>query len=536
MNNAQQNTSDKATIAKLVEFKKLQEKYNENRSRSFIEDWSIGKNKTLATGYPEINLERSDLVNIRTFCAHGTNAWTLFSACTFANGQLLPGNEIKLSGMFAASGESKAKGEKGKNSVSTVLLSRFEADLKTPMYYADVYGSKYSYDYQAVYKTLFKKYNKRSKSNDLKKEIENFFNTNMEEAYKKLSNMGLVILGDGIGQYSQNPFSGAGNTSDEVLYKRVNIRVVIVEEKDKNFVQELIESINPKLAKTIAFLTTEEIKEFEEKREKFEKNIEQHNVDVYLNLFTCDFIDTFSNKLPFTFSFNQVKKIENEEAFLHRESLSRRSYSKVLCEQTKSRAVKIAKPHKRLKKEEYEKEKLAMRELFQSANPELAETTVLLTSQEIKKQKHPIPNAISVKFKIRTEKIPVKYYIESSVDDLENLNSKKAILENLQKACEYYNKAIEYYDHDWPYSSDACCARKFQAEAVLSSFSSIDKEDADLVKSFNATHQLRINTEKERNRMLDRTKKTVENNNMYSYNLPPIYSGRSLHSVALSNQ
>ncbi|XGA08175.1 MAG: hypothetical protein U0X86_000359 [Wolbachia endosymbiont of Xenopsylla cheopis] len=172
-----------------------------------------------------------------------------------------------------------------------------------------------------------------------------------------------------------------------------------------------------------------------------------------------------------------------------------------------------------------------MRKLFQSANPELAETTVLLTSQEIEKQNHPILNATPVKFKIRVEEIPVEYYIESSVNDLENLNSKKATLENFQKACEYYNKSIEYHkSNDWPYSSDTRSAREFQAEAVLGFFSIVDKEDADLVESFNTTHQLRVNTEEERNKMLSRIEqksklqsiavKKIHSNNVYEVDKP----------------
>ncbi|WP_179946038.1 hypothetical protein [Wolbachia endosymbiont of Wuchereria bancrofti] len=41
-------------------------------------------------------LKENTLLIKRTFAAHGTNAWMLFSALAFINGQLLPKNEMKI--------------------------------------------------------------------------------------------------------------------------------------------------------------------------------------------------------------------------------------------------------------------------------------------------------------------------------------------------------------------------------------------------------------------------------------------------------
>ncbi|QIT36710.1 MULTISPECIES: hypothetical protein [unclassified Wolbachia] len=50
------------------------------------------------------NFKRKYLIDKRTFAAHGTNAWTLFSALAFTNDQLLPKNEMKIRGIPVVEG------------------------------------------------------------------------------------------------------------------------------------------------------------------------------------------------------------------------------------------------------------------------------------------------------------------------------------------------------------------------------------------------------------------------------------------------
>lgn len=507
MENAQQNPSNEDQLVildTLVKFKDLHKEYNKNRTRSFIEEWSIGKNKQLIKEHPEISLERTDSVNIRTFCAHGTKAWALFSACAFANGQLLPENEIKLTGMFAASGEIKGKDVTGKNCVSTAPLSAFNGKLEGPMLFAHGGDKTMKNDnYEDLKKAFLKKYNKKSKSDDVKKEIQSLFDANMGEAYKKLSNIATVIIGDGIGEYIDNPFGKKASGNIETLYKRVNIRAIAIDGEDnKDFVQILIQSIAPELAKTIALFTIQEIKEFEKKREKYDDYS-------YLNLFTCDFIDSYNSRLPFKFSSNKVKEIENKEVILYKRFFSEKTirkygYSEVLCKQTKTRAIEIITGANN-------KEELAIRELIQSANPELKKTTAIFTSEEIEKYGDSndtydadTHKMLSARFMVDAKEIPIKYYVEGLVDGLEDINSKKAILDNFQKAHEHYNKAIQYKSCDKKYCRDFYNAEDYHAEAMLGLYSSSDKNDADLIKSFEDVNQSRLNVGKELNEILSK--------------------------------
>lgn len=406
--------------------------------------------------------------------------------------------------MFAASGEAQGRDKKGRNSVSTLSLLDFNANLEDPMVFAYGANSAIKNDnYEKLKEQFLKKYNKRSKSDDIKKEVQNLFHADMKEAYEKLSNIAVVIIGDGVGKYTGDPFCGPGNGPGEVLYKRVNIRIIAVDGEDnKIFIQELIQSITPELAQTIAFFTIQEMERFEEKREKYSDGC-------YSNLFVCDFVDSFNSRLPFKFDFNKVKEVENKEVFLYKKLFSKKSidkygYDEVSCEQTKTRAITTS----------MVEDELTMRKLIESANTKLAETTALLTTEEIEEYTSSngdiYNNVLPVKFSVMANKIPVKYYIKSSVPNLEDINSKKAILDAFQKAHEYYNKAIEFYKGcNKEYCEDLLSAEKFHRKAILGFYFG-NKEDIDLVKNFNITQQDRGDVKKEQDKVLEKIEKDKE--------------------------
>ncbi|WP_353273331.1 hypothetical protein [Wolbachia endosymbiont (group A) of Agelastica alni] len=93
-------------IQKLTEFSELHKSFMRNRRPSKLEKQLFEMGKEFKAEYPEIRLnERSNVIDRRTFAAHGTNAWTLFSAFAFTNGQLLPKNEAKVRGIPIVAGE-----------------------------------------------------------------------------------------------------------------------------------------------------------------------------------------------------------------------------------------------------------------------------------------------------------------------------------------------------------------------------------------------------------------------------------------------
>lgn len=311
-------------INALQDFAKCHNKYNEHRPRTSTEKEIIKRNEEFAAQYQEISLERGEKANYKTFCAHGTNGWALFSAWAFANGQLLPGNEIKLIGMFANSGENRGSTGNGRNFVSTIPLlkplsahGKYLPSLKIPSNWSGSYNGYVSYE--DLQKKFTEKYSNRNQDNALKEKIKQAFNVNMQEVYRKLSCMKVVIIGDGIGNAYKTRFYGAGDVPHEVLYERVNIRAVIVEEKNKDFVQKLLKLVNPKLFETIALFTTEEMEKFEQSR-----NNPQGNG------FIADFINAFKDRLPFKF-FDKVKIIGANKCFFSKARSKKQSEYYGVC-------------------------------------------------------------------------------------------------------------------------------------------------------------------------------------------------------------
>ncbi len=141
----------------------------------------------------------------------------------------------------------------------------------------------------------------------------------MQEAYERLSSIPMVVLGDRIGGTT------IGSSIDnEYGCERFNIRVVIVDEEDKEYVRNLINKINPEIAKGVVYLAIEEVMKLEDKRTKIAPNklcmreifLSGMRISVpiaFKDSFANDFEKTFKDKLTFSFSdqFN-VCKIEKK--------------------------------------------------------------------------------------------------------------------------------------------------------------------------------------------------------------------------------
>ncbi|WP_353275834.1 hypothetical protein [Wolbachia endosymbiont (group A) of Pipizella viduata] len=220
--------------------------------------------------HPEVRLNaRSNVIDKRTFAAHGTNAWALFSAFAFTNGQLLPKNEMKVRGIPVVAGEliyeknrygpgSYYPNTVSQNSVSTVRLNDESSHLLDTFRYAEMATKDHNYDYSNFSKKYLSKYQKRSVESIIEKARALLNDKEMQEAYERLSSIRMVVLGDRIGGTS------IGSSIDnEYGCERFNIRVVIVDEEDKEYVRNLINKINPKIAEGIVYLAIEEVMELE---------------------------------------------------------------------------------------------------------------------------------------------------------------------------------------------------------------------------------------------------------------------------------
>ncbi|MDR1139459.1 MAG: ankyrin repeat domain-containing protein [Rickettsiales bacterium] len=266
--------------------------YNQKRERTSTEKKVLELQEEWARENPHINYTRTKNFNYKTACAHGTNGWAIYLACTLAKGQLLPGNGIKLTGIFANSGESGGTATRSRNFVSAVCIDKHRSPLDITRKYTKVN----MLGYEELKDRLVKKYKERG---DFSEEaLTNVFNDNMKNAYERLSNMEIIAIGDGIGGIDRcyTDVRGPGFDQDEVTYECVNIRVIIVKKEHKDFIQGLIHLVDPDLTKTIAFLTAEEVERFEQGRKKSKDSKE------YVSTFCDDFFDSFREKLPFSLS------------------------------------------------------------------------------------------------------------------------------------------------------------------------------------------------------------------------------------------
>ncbi|WP_265034697.1 MULTISPECIES: hypothetical protein [unclassified Wolbachia] len=326
-----------AHIQKLIEFSELHKNFMQNRRPSESGKQLFEISEEFKREHPEVRLNvRSNVIDKRTFASHGTNAWALFSAFAFTNGQLLPKNEMKVRGIPVVVGEliyeknryspgSHYPNTVSQNSVSTVGLNNESSHLFNTFRYAEMAMQKHSYNYNSFCEKYLKKYHKQSvdksvmeKANKLLKD-----DGSTEEAYDRLSTIPIVVLGDGIG----GVFIGGGRYGipNEYLCERFNIRVIIVDEEDKEYIRNLINKINPKIAEGIMYLDTEEVGELEDKRinkapnKRFGREIFLGGKHIFLPIafkdsFVDDFAETFKDKLTFSFSdqFN-VCKIEKKK-------------------------------------------------------------------------------------------------------------------------------------------------------------------------------------------------------------------------------
>ncbi|XGA07891.1 MAG: hypothetical protein U0X86_001390 [Wolbachia endosymbiont of Xenopsylla cheopis] len=254
---------------------------------------------------------------MKTICAHGTNAWTIFSAFAFTNLQLLPKFAMKVRGIPIGAGELISEKEKAKfyrhtsypntisqNFVSTVWLGSKDSALAEVFDYADKSVELYKRGYDKFKEKLLKKWGSKSVVQELKEILES---DSMNLIYEGLSSIPVVIIGNGIGGVGVD-----SSISGETGYERVDIRIIAIPKVLQVFIQKLIEKINPKKSKDVALLTIEELVAFEDDRPKKEEPTCYKAVGgpggrlipigVHENTFINDFLNTFGDKLPFNTS------------------------------------------------------------------------------------------------------------------------------------------------------------------------------------------------------------------------------------------
>lgn len=197
-----QNITGEELINQLLQFVNCHLEYNKNRTHTSTEKELLARRDRFVDQHPSISLERSEEINPRTFCAHGTNAWALFSACAFSNGQLLSRNTLKLAGMVPISGESKGLSIENRNFISAVdLVSRsatLDGATKYSMASTGAFLQRNPYEY--LKNKLLKKYEKRNTGGSLKNDFQTIFeHPSMQTACDRLSTIPIVVVGDGIG-------------------------------------------------------------------------------------------------------------------------------------------------------------------------------------------------------------------------------------------------------------------------------------------------------------------------------------------------
>lgn len=313
-------TLSEQNIQKLIEFSKFHNDFIKERKLSLRERFLFEEIEKFQIKHPGIKFDEfDDVINLSTFAAHGTNAWTLFSAFAFTNAQLLPRNEMKIRGIPVVAGELIHKKSRKKsnfsypnvesqNFVSTVALDKTSSSLEDPFSYASNATCYYQCKYEGLMKKHLKKYEKRGMNEVFFTEVNKLLsNKQMEKAYERLSKIPVITLGCGIGKSRID-----SNIENEHVYKRFNIRVIILYEKDKENIHNILSQVNPLLAKNICYLTREEINDFEDKREKVSGS------DEYKNNFMQDFLEKFEKKLNLNFSDQFIEnKTRSKEPTKH---------------------------------------------------------------------------------------------------------------------------------------------------------------------------------------------------------------------------
>ncbi|WP_339047973.1 ankyrin repeat domain-containing protein [Candidatus Mesenet endosymbiont of Phosphuga atrata] len=320
-------------LPQLTKLQELYRKYSKSLTKTPTEKRLIDNYREFITNHPDINLGRSNIANLKTICAHGTNAWTVFSAFAFTNLQLLPKFAMKVRGIPIGAGELISEKEKAKfyrhtsypntisqNFVSTVWLGSKDSALAEIFDYADKSTKLYKHDYDKFKEKLLKKCKDQNIVQELKEVLES---DSMNLIYEDLSSIPVVIIGNGIGGV------GVGSSiSGETGYERVDIRIIAISKVLQVFIQKLIEKINPKKSKDVALLTIEELDDFERNRPKKGKptcymqglGSRSIPIGVHENTFTHDFLNTFGDKLPFNTS-DKFDRIPIERTILRKETI-----------------------------------------------------------------------------------------------------------------------------------------------------------------------------------------------------------------------
>lgn len=306
-------------ILQLMEFQKFHKAYDQTRIITPNEKLLIENYQKFTADHPEISLARSNVFNANTAGAHGTNAWTLFSAFAWSDAQLLPKNMMKVKGIPVAAGELLFEKSKSnyyypntvnQNLVSTIDLKAKDSFLMDAWRYADASTESYQHNYDQFKKKFLNQYC-NSSDPDIIKKSEAILNTGLlNDIYHTLSQIPVVIIGDGIGRININ-----SSIDREVGCERVNIRAILIDKPHQQLISKIIREINPNQSKTIVFITREEINKFEWNRPKKEgaEASSYHDTEegkfpmgVYKNTFIQDFLDKFCREIiPFSSEFTR---------------------------------------------------------------------------------------------------------------------------------------------------------------------------------------------------------------------------------------
>lgn len=161
--------------------------------------------------YPSSPLDvRPTSIDFKNFCAHGTNLSSVISALVHTNQQLVPGVKARKLGVKFDTGENRELtfSDVNRKYVSTVTMNTRTSRLDEAVNYAQLAADKSSSSHR---------------SNRLKSD-----------------SIPVVVFGDGAGDL-QTINSSVRN---EVLFKRVNIRMLAVADGDKEFVEATLRHLN----------------------------------------------------------------------------------------------------------------------------------------------------------------------------------------------------------------------------------------------------------------------------------------------------
>lgn len=255
---ANSNNQEKLSSAgknKLLQIPEIFKQYNENRTLTRRDIVLTNVEEEFKKAYPEICMERGDEINPLTGCAHGTNAFVALFGIMFSDGQLLPLNEVKKTRVLDIK---YCESFGNQNFVSAVCLNSIEdkeVSLDLVLHYAEhSNGSSLDKD------VFLKKIKKRCKDvENIYSAASNALDDKVVEFFKKLSEIPVVILGNGVGKFDEDVSKLTRAQDREVLYERLDMRIIAVAKEHIPLVSSLAE-LCPELK--IAVIDKEELLEF----------------------------------------------------------------------------------------------------------------------------------------------------------------------------------------------------------------------------------------------------------------------------------